>query len=280
MGYNNQKKTQVAEDTDVKYRVVAKSREDDSTFKSGLITSKEDADTRAAKMRKAKRRDGAPQYDSVKVVKESCQLKENVLDSVDDDGFMAKRQLYDIAKYAVELHRMIQDTDNLEPWIQAKITKAADYIDTVKHYMEYQGVRDAEDTADVIGPPDLGDIDGIGGELDRMVPEEEIMEYDNELGFTGDDLIDRAMVRGILPMMDIEKIDPRMADIAYDVAQYYFADAEEIGSSDISIALRDFVRQCNDAGIMCDGPKAHLYESEIRARKIYNRMTRVLRGRK
>jgi hypothetical protein len=75
-------------------------------------------------------------------------INEGVLDDMDDDGFMAKRQLYDLAKYAVELHRQIQDTDDLEPWVSAKITKANDYISTVKHYMEYNAVRGAEGTAD------------------------------------------------------------------------------------------------------------------------------------
>mgnify|MGYP001338751256 CR=1 FL=1 len=40
-------------------------------------------------------------------------------------------------QYAITLHGMIQDSDNLEPWVQSKITKASDYISTVKHYMEY-----------------------------------------------------------------------------------------------------------------------------------------------
>lgn len=78
-------------------------------------------------------------------------LNEGVLDAHDDDGFMAKRQLYDLAKYATMLHKMINDEDDLEPWVQAKITKAADYIDTVKHYMEYRDVRDADDMADEVG---------------------------------------------------------------------------------------------------------------------------------
>jgi len=50
---------------------------------------------------------------------------------------MAKSELYKLSKYAIQLHGMIQDNENLEPWVQSKITKAADYIATVKHYMEY-----------------------------------------------------------------------------------------------------------------------------------------------
>jgi hypothetical protein len=129
-------------------RVVAKSNDDDSEFKSGMKT-KAAADTMAKKMKKAKRKDGAMMYNSIKVVTESKKtIREGVLDDMDDDGFMAKRQLYDLAKYAVELHRLIQDTDDLEPWVSAKITKANDYISTVKHYMEYNAVRGAEGTAD------------------------------------------------------------------------------------------------------------------------------------
>lgn len=64
-------------------------------------------------------------------------VTEGVLDSSDDDGWMAKSQLYKLAKYAAELHRMINDSDDLEPWVQAKITSASDDISAVKHYLEY-----------------------------------------------------------------------------------------------------------------------------------------------
>ena len=68
-------------------------------------------------------------------------LKEGVLDAADEDGWMAKEQLYKIAQYAIKLHQQIGDTDNLEPWIQAKITKSADYMSSIKHYMEYEQVN-------------------------------------------------------------------------------------------------------------------------------------------
>lgn len=78
------------------------------------------------------------------------EIMEGVLDSTDDDGWMAKGQLYQLSKYSVELHGMIQDTDNLEPWVQAKITKAADYISAVKHYMEYLVINDQQSDAPVV----------------------------------------------------------------------------------------------------------------------------------
>jgi hypothetical protein len=64
-------------------------------------------------------------------------VTEGVLDSTDDDGWMAKSQLYKTAKYAIALHQMINDADDLEPWVQAKITRASVDLSAVKHYMEY-----------------------------------------------------------------------------------------------------------------------------------------------
>ena len=56
---------------------------------------------------------------------------------IDREGRMAKRQLSDISKYAHDLDQMLQDETQVEAWVQAKLTKAADYIKTVKHYVEY-----------------------------------------------------------------------------------------------------------------------------------------------
>lgn len=74
--------------------------------------------------------------------KELQKIREGVLDTHDDDGFMAKSELYKAAKYAAELHQMISDTDDLEPWVASKITKAADYLSSVKHYMEYNNISE------------------------------------------------------------------------------------------------------------------------------------------
>ena len=56
----------------------------------------------------------------------------------DDEGGMAKSQLYRIAKYAMELHDALEENTELEAWVQSKITKAADYMGTVKHHLEYE----------------------------------------------------------------------------------------------------------------------------------------------
>ena len=57
------------------------------------------------------------------------------------EGRMAKSQLYRAAEHASELEQMIQDSDELDAWVQAKITKASDYLSSVKHYLYYKNVR-------------------------------------------------------------------------------------------------------------------------------------------
>lgn len=56
----------------------------------------------------------------------------------DHEGAMAKADLYKLANYSLKLFKQINDGDQLEAWVQAKITKAADYIASVYHYLEYE----------------------------------------------------------------------------------------------------------------------------------------------
>ena len=59
----------------------------------------------------------------------------------DPDGYegdMAKRSLYHMAAQAQQLHDILQDDENLEPWVQAKITKAADYLEKAFKAISYE----------------------------------------------------------------------------------------------------------------------------------------------
>ena len=82
----------------------------------------------------------------LEIIKEECEcamkndnhlISSAVGGKVDKEGLMAKRQLTDIAEYAEELSELLEDETQLEAWVQSKLTKAADYIKTVKHYVEY-----------------------------------------------------------------------------------------------------------------------------------------------
>ena len=54
------------------------------------------------------------------------------------EGHMSKSQLYQTAKMAIELLDMIKKGDDLEGWIQTKLNLAADYLQAVYHYEDYQ----------------------------------------------------------------------------------------------------------------------------------------------
>ena len=64
-------------------------------------------------------------------------VTEGVLDGDDEDGFMARSQLYFMARDAIQLHGIINDRDNLPNWVSSKITAASEGIDSVRRYMEY-----------------------------------------------------------------------------------------------------------------------------------------------
>ena len=54
------------------------------------------------------------------------------------EGHMSKSTLYHTAKYAIALMDMIKPGDDLEGWVQSKLNKAADYLQGVYNYEEYQ----------------------------------------------------------------------------------------------------------------------------------------------
>lgn len=64
-------------------------------------------------------------------------IREAVINQhIDDEGAMAKGELRMIASRAEELIKMLDDNSQLEGWVQSKITKAEDYINSVYDYIK------------------------------------------------------------------------------------------------------------------------------------------------
>ena len=63
----------------------------------------------------------------------------------DQEGDMAKGQLRTMMSAAKELENMLGDDDNLPEWVQSKITKATDYIDSVRDYLKSERDDDDDD---------------------------------------------------------------------------------------------------------------------------------------
>ena len=60
-------------------------------------------------------------------------------------GKMTKSNLYNISKHATQLHNMLADSDDIEPWVQEKIAVATEAIETVAEYMEYEKLSDGHE---------------------------------------------------------------------------------------------------------------------------------------
>ena len=54
----------------------------------------------------------------------------------DQEGEMAQQDLRTASDAADELRSILSADENLPEWVQAKITKAVDYLDTVRDYMK------------------------------------------------------------------------------------------------------------------------------------------------
>ena len=63
----------------------------------------------------------------------------------DNEGEMMKDQLDIIMDAADEMYDMVDDEENLPEWVQNKITKAADYIDSARDYLMSQKKDNSND---------------------------------------------------------------------------------------------------------------------------------------
>jgi len=103
------------------------------------------------------------------------QLKEGLADLAykaesDHEVQMARAELYKVAKYAIKLHDMmknVSEAEGLEGWVQSKITKAADYISSVYHHMDYETKFDEVQEAKK-SKPDFLDVDKDGDKKEPM----------------------------------------------------------------------------------------------------------------
>lgn len=102
----------------------------------------------------------------------------------DHEAEMARSELYRAAKHSMKLFEMIQEGQELEGWVQSKITKAADYLDSVYHYMEYQmkfgSGNVAKSLDDITGEAEIKDDDVVSEEDDEQEIEEGL-SYEDRL---------------------------------------------------------------------------------------------------
>jgi len=75
------------------------------------------------------------EIDSTTYINERESVTEDDWKQPDDESDMAKSQLHNLIKDAQRLESMIVDGEQLDAWVQAKLTKAQDYINSVHNYL-------------------------------------------------------------------------------------------------------------------------------------------------
>lgn len=91
---------------------------------------------------------------------------------------MARSELYRNAKYGMSMMNQIQVHEDIEPWIAGALTKAANYLDKIYHYLDYYKTFEPEQLPeDLDGDMDLGETSGSIARQNLMM----IVEYSTKL---------------------------------------------------------------------------------------------------
>jgi hypothetical protein len=91
-------------------------------------------------------------------IEENCGCTVSMKPELDHEVQMARSELYRAANSAMELHKMLKqvsERQGIEGWVAAKITKAADYLESVYHYLDYE-MRFGDETVEeqaIVGAP-------------------------------------------------------------------------------------------------------------------------------
>ncbi len=135
-------------------------------------------------IQKLKNKDAANRRD----VQEACGEMQSIDMSVDPDhsedheGSMAKRQMFKTAMYSKAILDMIDDGEEFPAWVQSKMTKIADYIGAVKHYLEYDEVMGEKldpdaDAGDYVNDFETSDAKQFRGKSKKKRKEMAIAAY-------------------------------------------------------------------------------------------------------
>jgi len=137
----------------------------------------------------------------------------------DREGDMAKDDLRTIDDAAEELYSILRADDNLPEWVQSKITKAVDYIDTARDYMKAQNYE--EGVAE-------GNMDGKVADIKGQIAELEAEQEENEFGSYAYDT-----VNGELQYLyaKLDKAEKGVAEAEKKGLYYYVNKRKKAGTS-------------------------------------------------
>jgi hypothetical protein len=161
----------------------------------------------------------------------------------DQEGDMARQDLATAANAAEELRSILDSDENLPEWVQSKITKAVDYLDTVRDYMKSkdQDVSEGSQQVDSLVTDALKIMRGSDYQVDAVKAIKTVLgdrEYNSRRGYYSfyvKQLMDMHGQEGIaetkkpspkLTPVDMKKSEPVSEEInteAYERLQKVFA---------------------------------------------------------
>jgi predicted transcriptional regulator len=125
------------------------------------------------------------------------------MEEPDHEGEMAKSQMLKTMKYAADIMNMIDDTTELPAWVQSKLTKIADYIGAVKHYMESKTVRHV--VTNMMEEKEIKLADLVSTPMNEKVNEKQIIK-DLESGMSMDAVIGKHANKATTNTGEIRKV--------------------------------------------------------------------------
>lgn len=145
-------------------------------------------------------------------------LNEDDWMQADDESDMAKSQLKSIQSNASKLMSMIGDKEQLDAWVQAKLTKAEDYLNSVEGYLagedaQERGLNEGMNSSDLLKKVEKV-IDAIATLHSNTSTNSEIPTTSKEgLLRAFDELSD--MLETVASNIERENLDENMLDEAY-----------------------------------------------------------------
>ena len=194
-----------------------------------------------------------------------------------DESDMAKVQLHNTAKYCIELLKMIQDGQQLDAWVQSKLTVAFEHIDTVKHYLEGEEYL-ASTEAPSEEEPLMEDEDVYDTDIDDKQPsKKDLKAAEKETGGKRTHFTPEAQKMHDVIKIKVGKIEKKIEDkqdYKLDLAalKQYISKPEvrkALGSNHIKGMVSSIIGETLTEGVSCCGRCGRVHESSQECKKPY-----------
>lgn len=194
-----------------------------------------------------------------------------------DESDMAKVQLYNTAKYCIELLKMIQDGQQLDAWVQSKLTVAFEHIDTVKHYLEGEEYL-ASTEAPTEEEPLMEEEDVYDTDIDDKQPsKKDLKAAEKETGGKRTHFTPEAQKMHDIIKVKVNKIEKKIDDkqdykLDLVALKQYISKPEvrkALGANHIKGMVSSIISETLTEGVSCCGRCGRVHESSQECKKPY-----------